>query len=178
MYKYTRINIQSGDIIFFQKKSITEKLIGWGTNSKYAHVAICISPELDLAIEAHGAGGVRAIDMRQIKHKMDIYRVKPVYIYDTEALLRFLIRNLNKKYDFKGVFYLGYLKTISKLGFKTKYKKNRIDRLNKYFCSELVDEGFNWAGLDLLSWNKDSAMISPEDIINSPKIEYLGNGIY
>ena len=69
--------MQAGDILLFKaEKDIFSRLIAWGTNSKYAHVAICVSPEMNLAIEAMTKGGVRARDIRQIKEDYDIYRVK------------------------------------------------------------------------------------------------------
>ena len=56
-----------GDILLFKAEDGISKLIAWGTNSKYSHVAVCVSSEMNLAIEAIAGGGVRARDIRQIK---------------------------------------------------------------------------------------------------------------
>jgi hypothetical protein len=57
--------MQPGDILLFKaEKDWGSRLIAWGTNSPYAHVAICVSPEMNLAIEAMTRGGVRARDIR------------------------------------------------------------------------------------------------------------------
>lgn len=43
--------IQAGDILLFKaEKDFLSKIIAWGTNSKYSHVAICVSPEMNLAM--------------------------------------------------------------------------------------------------------------------------------
>ncbi len=72
-----KIKIGAGDILLFKaEKDFLSKIIAWGTNSKYSHVAICVSPEMNLAIEALTRGGVRARDIRKIAQEYDVYRVK------------------------------------------------------------------------------------------------------
>jgi len=41
-----------GDILLFKGEDGISRLIQWGTGSKYSHVAICVSQEMNLAIEA------------------------------------------------------------------------------------------------------------------------------
>ena len=44
--------MKPGDILLFKGEDGISKLVQWGTGSKYSHVAICVSPEMNLAIEA------------------------------------------------------------------------------------------------------------------------------
>ena len=47
--------MKAGDILLFKaEKDWLSKLIAWGTNSKYSHVAVCVSAEMNLTIEAIG----------------------------------------------------------------------------------------------------------------------------
>ena len=84
--------MNSGDILLFKGEGGLSRLIAWGIKSKYTHVAICASSEMSLAIEAIAGGGVRAIDIRQIKEKYDVYRVKKGHDYDLNATLSYLVR--------------------------------------------------------------------------------------
>ena len=59
--------MKTGDILLFKGGKGLSRLITWGTNSKYSHVAVCVSPRMNLAIEAITRGGVRARDIRQVK---------------------------------------------------------------------------------------------------------------
>ena len=66
--------MKAGDILLFKaERDWGSRLIAWGTNSKYAHVAVCVIPQMNLAIEAMTRGGVRARDIRQISKEYDIY---------------------------------------------------------------------------------------------------------
>ena len=45
--------MQAGDILLFKaENNIFSKLIAWGTNSTYSHVAVCVSADMNLAFEA------------------------------------------------------------------------------------------------------------------------------
>jgi len=41
--------MNSGDILLFKGEGGLSRLIAWGTKSKYTHVAVCVSPEMNLA---------------------------------------------------------------------------------------------------------------------------------
>lgn len=108
--------MQAGDILLFKaEKGFLSKIIAWGTNSKYSHVAICISPETHLAIEAITRGGVRARDIRQIKQSYDIYRIKQIDRLNLKGAISYLVSKLNSKYDYLGVIFLGLLKLLGKI---------------------------------------------------------------
>lgn len=166
--------MQTGDILLFKaEKSLISKLIAWGTNSKYSHVAVCISPELDLAIEAITRGGVRARAISKIKQNYDVYRIKPGNSYDLHKALAFLVKQLNNRYDYFGVAYLGLLKVLAKIIKRVKKNANAWQKKKDYFCSELCYEAFYFGGLDIVPDVPYADVTSPGDIAKSGIIEIV-----
>jgi hypothetical protein len=165
--------MQPGDILLFKaEKDWGSRLIAWGTNSPYAHVAVCVSPEMNLAIEAMTRGGVRARDIRQIKQPYDIYRVKPLNLYNLNETISYLVSKLNSNYDVLGVIFLGILKLLSKLYFPVKPIANKWQKDRDYFCSELCYEAFAiGGGLDIVPDVPYADTTSPGDIAKSRLIE-------
>ena len=160
---------KQGDIILFKPGGdFFTKLIAWGTKSPYCHVAVCVSPQMHLAIEANTTGGVRAVDLRTIKEDIDIFRIKPEHTYDADGVISFLVTQLNNKYDFAGVFFLGFLKTLSLIKIPTKDYANKFQKDRDYFCSELCCEAFsNGGGLDIVPQVDDADVTAPGDIAKS-----------
>ncbi len=83
--------MKSGDILLFKGESGISKLIAWGTGSKYSHVAICVSSDMNLAIEAMAWKGVRARDIKKIKEEYDVYRVKGEFSYNLNNAISHLV---------------------------------------------------------------------------------------
>lgn len=160
--------MKAGDILLFTASSGIGKIISWGTNSKYSHIAICVSPKMNLLIEAQAGWGVHALDTRQVKRPYDVFRVKEEFSYDLEKVISFLVANLNRKYDWGGVIYLGLLKVLH-----LKRKANKFQKDKDYFCSELVYLAFKAGGLILLE--EKAGIASPGDIAKSEKIEKVNN---
>ena len=120
------MKLKAGDILLFKGEKGISRIIAWGTNSKYSYVAICVSPEMSLIIEAMAGGGVRARDVRQIeKEGYDVYRVKDEYSYNLDSTISYLVSKLNSNYDYKGVFWLGFLKLMAKIGRPLKNVANK-----------------------------------------------------
>ena len=166
--------MKPGDILLFKaEKNILSKLIAWGTNSIYSHVAVCISPELDIAIESMTRGGVRARAISKIPPVYDVYRIKEELSYDLGKTIAFLVKQLNNPYDFKGVFYLGYLKLRAKIQKHFKIIANTWQKDNDYFCSELCYEAFAFGGLDIVPEVSGSDTTSPADIAKSGLIKLV-----
>ena len=166
--------MQTGDILLFKaEKGFFSRLIAWGTDSKYSHVAVCISPETHLAIEAITRGGVRASDIRKIPRSYDIYRVKSTYQLDLNSIISYLVSKLNSRYDYPGVIFLGLLKLISKILGKTlKNIANKWQKDRDYFCSELCYEAFYHGGnLDIVPDIPEADTTSPGDIARSRVVE-------
>lgn len=166
--------MKSGDILLFKGEDGISKLIAWGTESRYSHVAVCVSPEMNLAIEAMTRGGVRARDTRKIKQDYDLYRVKQEYQYDVSNTVSYLVGKLNSRYDFFGVIFLGILKLFSKMGFPLKETANNWQKDKDYFCSELCYEAFNMGGgLDIAPQIEEADITAPGDIAKSPVIKQV-----
>jgi len=154
--------MKSGDILLFRNKTLMSKIIQWGTNSKYSHVAVCANAEMNLLIEAQGS--VRAADIRTMNN-YDIFRIKAGHRYNLNKVVSFLVSKLNEKYDYAGVIFLGIMKLFRLNKLANKWQKDR-----DYFCSELVYEAFKAGGLQIV--DKESAgVVSPADIANSDIIE-------
>lgn len=168
-------NMKSGDILLFKaEKEPLSRLIAWGTNSKYSHVAICVSPEMNLAIEAMTRGGVRARDIRKIDTSYDVYRVREGHDYDITGTISYLVGALNSNYDTLGVIFLGILKILAKMCFPVKDFSNKWQKDRDYFCSELCYEAF-WkgGGLDIVPNISAADVTSPGDISKSLVIEHV-----
>jgi len=161
--------MQAGDILLFKGEDGISKLISWGTGSIYTHVAVCVSPGMNLAIEAITRGGVRARDIRHIKESYDIYRIEEDHSFNLEATISFLVSQLNNKYDYFGVLWLGFLKLLSKLKIPLKDTANKWQKDRDYFCSELCYEAFyKGGGLDIVPDVDEADITSPGDISQSP----------
>ena len=167
--------MQAGDILLFKAEDdFLSRIIAWGTNSKYSHVAVCVSAEMNLAIEALTRGGVRARDIRQIKQQVDVYRVKSEQEYNLTGTLSYLVSRLNLKYDYKGVIFLGLLKLLAKIGIPLKNVANKWQIDQDYFCSELCYEAFEFGGnLDIVPDLPEADITSPGDIAKSVVVELV-----
>jgi len=150
--------MKAGDILLFHRNTGFSKLISWGTNSIYTHVAVCVNADMNLAIEAQGR--VRGEDIRRMRD-YDVFRVKEDYPYELDDVVSFLVGKLNSKYDYLGVIFLGFLKLI-----RFKRSANKWQKKNDYFCSELVSTAFRIGGLDLVE-NVGDSVTSPADIAKS-----------
>ena len=159
--------MQNGDILLFKGEKGLSRLIQWGTNSIYSHIAVCVSSGMDLAIESYPRKGVRARDIRTIKNSYDIFRVKSLFSYNLEKTISFLVSRLNQKYDTWGVVYLGFLKLVGKVFKPANKAANRWQKSRDYFCSELVYEAFFFGGLDIVPEVSEADITSPGDIARS-----------
>jgi len=169
-------NLKPGDIILFKPGGdLFSRIIAWGTKSPYSHVAICVSPKMNLAIEANTRGGVRAIDLRKITREIDIYRIKEEHQFELEGVISFLVEQLNNRYDLLGVIYLGILKLLSIILRKPfKNAANKWQKSRDYFCSELCYEAFlKGGGLNIVPKNDMADITSPGDIARSKIIELV-----
>lgn len=166
--------MKAGDILLFKaEEKLLSKLIAWGTNSKYSHVAICVSPEMNLAIESMAGGGVRARDIRQVKEEYDVYRIKEDFSYNLAKTISYLVSKLNLKYDYFGIFFLGFLKLLAKIGRPLKDVTNKWQKDRDYFCSELCYEAFEFGGLDIVPDVPEADITSPADISKSSIVAHV-----
>ena len=165
--------MQPGDILLFKAETdLFSRLIAWGTNSIYSHVAVCVAPNMALVIESMVWHGIRAIDIRKTDGtRYDVYRIKENHHYDLDKVISYLVDKLGRHYDYWGVIWLGILKILGKVGIPVINAANnwQIDR--DYFCSELCYEAFDSGGLDIVPEVSEAEITSPGDIAKSSVIE-------
>ena len=166
--------MKPGDILLFKGEDGISKIIRWGTDSKYSHVAVCVSPEMNLAIEAITRGGVRARDVRKVKEEYDVCRIKERHTYNMENTISYLVSRLNSRYDYLGVIFLGLLKLLARIGIPLKKLANKWQKDRDYFCSELCYEAFyEGGGLDIVPDVPEADITSPGDIAKSSVVELI-----
>jgi len=164
--------MKTGDILLFKGEDGMSNVISWGTGSVYSHVAVCVSPEMNLAIEAMAWKGVRARDIRKIPERYDVFRIKEKYVFKAENTMAHLVDKLDSGYDYPGVIFLGVLKVLSKIGIPLKGFANRWQVERDYFCSELCYEAFfKGGGLDIVPDISEADITSPGDIAKSGILE-------
>ncbi len=162
------MKIKAGDILLhYGGKSWINRLVCFGTYSKFHHCSVCISDKSDIVIEA-AAGFVRAQAVKNIKTSYSVYHAKKQYPYDLNKVIDFLILKLNARYDYCGVIWLGILKLLH-----LKQKANAFQKKKDYFCSELVYEAFKAGGLDIVPDVPSAGVTSPADIASSCVTEYI-----
>lgn len=161
------MKFKAGDIILHKGTSWMARIIQWGTNSEYSHVSVIVSPEMSLFIEATN-GIVRASDIRKLRVKYDVYRIKDKHKYNLDKVISFLVDKLGENYDFSGVIYLGFLKL-----FNLKGKANKFQKDKDFFCSELVAMAFRVGSLDIIPEIKIGSVASPGDISESTVLKHI-----
>jgi len=166
--------IRRGDILLFKKgDDLFSNIISWMTNSLYCHVAICISGEMNLGIEA-SLSGVRSIDIKRIKTGYDVYRIREDIAYDVNETIAYLLNKLHKKYDIMGLLFLGIIKLLVKIGFPLKNYSNKWQREKDYFCSELCYQAFlEGGGIDIVPHVDGASITSPQDIVESNMLKLI-----
>ncbi|MCK4463098.1 MAG: hypothetical protein KAU58_02170, partial [Candidatus Omnitrophica bacterium] len=116
--------------------------------------------------------GVRARNIEKIKEEYDVYRIKSEFSYNLNNVISYLVNKLNTRYDYFGVFFLGILKILSKIGLPLKNKANTWQKDRDYFCSELCYEAFHkGGGLDIVPDVEEADITSPGDIAKSNVLE-------
>jgi uncharacterized protein YycO len=161
------------DILLYRGTGFTSWLIQAGSKSQYSHVAVVVDPEIFLGIESNTGhqSGVRAMDLRKADDgKVDVFRMKPGSIFDSDQVISFLVGHLGAKYDWTGVISLGALKAVSFATGGKFQKHNQFQKDKDYFCSELVYQAFQEGGLDIVPQIGEAEITSPGDIARSPLI--------
>lgn len=142
-------------ILAYKGISPISKAIRWQTRSEFSHIAV----ELDDSsiIEAWHKGGVQHVDSFRTLHTAGTQVVAYKLGFDlTEEertdLESWLKKQVGKKYDFMSV-----------ARFVTRRK---VPANDKWFCSELAEQGFVYINRRLLNGNPSEH--SPRDTVMSP----------
>ena len=169
--------LRSCDILLYKGKGFRSWLIQWGTKSPYNHVAVMVSPEMNLGVESNTGhqSGVQAFDVKQFKAgEIDVFRVKSRYPFNKSTVISYLVAHLGAKFDWIGVSALGLMKFLSFFtAFKAFTWHNEFQRKKDYFCSELVYEAFKAGNLDIVPEIDEAAVTSPADISKSSVVEKI-----
>lgn len=166
--------LKAYDILLYKGTGFTSRLIQWGSESAYSHVAVVVDPEISLAIESNVGhqDGVRALDLRKLKEgEVDAFRIKTEFPFDGKRVTSFLVGCLGARYDYLGVTGLAFLKVAGFLTLKGFRGYDRFQIAKDYFCSELVYEAFSEGGLDIVPQIEFDKTTSPGDIARSPLLE-------
>lgn len=167
-------HLKTYDILLYKGKDPTSRIIEWGTQSRYSHVAVVVDPAICLGVESNTGcqSGVRALDLGQLPgQEIDVFRIKPEFSFEGQKVISFLVGHLGSKYDYWGVTGLALLKGLSFLtGFKKFTGFNRFQKEKDYFCSELVYEAFLAGDLDIVPEVGDAEITSPGDIARSERL--------
>jgi len=147
--------------------SLTSRLIRWWQwGFPYTHIAYCLDlsdPNDPIVVEAWW-NGVRHGKFSEVHTPGTEFEVYSVQVTERqkERIEDFLQQQLGKPYDWLGI-----------LGFPLRNWK--LERKNRWFCSELVFTAFKQAGIELLK-NTHPSEVSPRLFLKSPllKFEYSG----
>lgn len=157
--------LKIGDILQFSRLGAMSILIRVMTRSKYSHSACYMGD--GLIVESF-FGGVRLQPTHILENEsFDVYRHKNAKRKDLEKATRWMWLQCGKGYDLLGI--LGILLVL--LG---KKEENNFDSKRKYWCSELVADGYLYAGIPL-DVEKRTSTISPDGLSkdsNLVKVEW------
>ena len=149
------LEMKVGDVINVKGKSPISLLIRLFTQSKYSHTACYVG---DSQCIESSWGGVQLRNIDDYKN-YDIFRHKSATKEQLEISTQWMISQIGSKYDYLGL--LGIAKSII-----LKDKDNELDDKNRYWCSELVADGYHKSFIttDMCLF---TCMTSPEDFAKS-----------
>ncbi|MFY7964535.1 MAG: YiiX/YebB-like N1pC/P60 family cysteine hydrolase [Chitinophagaceae bacterium] len=175
-YKIIRNDLQTGDLIFCSGNYFFSKLIQKFTKSVWSHVGIVYRDEAlgrILILESEKIFGVRFAPLskylkdyhgknKPYKGKIVVARINPqISITLLQNAISYGMDELTKPYDNWEVI---------RIGIRTIFGITRRENNRNYICSELVQECFKKAGI---TFNDNDTKISPDDIWNDEKLEFL-----
>ena len=148
--------IQPGDVIFYRPSGF----IGWAiskiTKSKYSHVALVVSP--DHIIEANRFIKSRIADLHYTKEIHSVYRLKNLPADTRLKIINNALSMLDVDYDYSQLFGL-FLRLVFDI------KTNIFNKVNKYICSEIIDNSFVKAGVPRKD-QENIGDITPQELLD------------
>lgn len=152
--------MKAGDIILVKGKNPISLLVRFFTNSVYSHVALAISENYVLEIDA-----TYTLQIRKNNYTCyDVYRLKRELLpSELSTLLRYAHSLIGKKYDFMRIFSLVFELSLHLRG------KKIFDDSNKLICSDLIDSSYKQINVDLIPQYKHQDT-TPVDISKSQEL--------
>jgi uncharacterized protein YycO len=155
------MNIQAGDIILVRgSHPIVSPLIRWFTNSEYTHVGIAINADLIYEIDIF-----KRMAIHPMKHEnFDVFRYKNGLTKEQKKIMQnYAIKKAkeNEGYDWLRIIAFALEKFFA--------YPIALDRANREVCSEIVDEIYMAAGIDLVP-NRKTGHVRPADLAASPQL--------
>lgn len=149
--------LKQGDVILVKGNGLISWAIKKFTNSPYSHAA-CFYGDGHF-IESDW-GGVKLAYMSKYENTdYDIYRCTEANKQQLWLASEWMLSQAGSKYDYLGI--LGIAKQIL-----FNQETNIWDNKDRYWCSELVADGYIKAGIPLEA-EKDTRRISPGDLARS-----------
>lgn len=153
------MNIETGDIILVRgNHPIISPLIRWFTKSEYTHVGLAVTSDFIYEIDV----GKRLAINPLTYEDFDVFRYKyGLTKKQKEKMKQYAIEKAkqNKGYDWFRIFSFVLEKFFS--------HRFLWDISNREICSEIVDEIYMSAGIDLIP-DRETGNIRPGDLVNSP----------
>jgi len=159
--------MKKGDLINIRGTSPMSRLIRLLTRSAYSHSACYVG---DKKIVESDWGGVQ-IKILPDRTLYDIYRHIDATEEQLETAVKWMLSQVGAKYDFMGLLWIGMNRLRTR-------KRNRVINEKKFWCSELIADGYLNAKIKL-NVNFDTFKVCPEDLSRDERMVIVGraNGI-
>lgn len=149
--------LEEGDILISKRSGPISKLIKILTNSDYSHAALYIGN--NCFVESDWGGVHVSHISKYYDTPYDIYKPKKITHEQQKIVTEWSKGQIGKGYDLLGI--LGIAVTITGLT-----KTNLFDNKRRFWCSELVQDAYMNAGINLVD-DKNSVLVSPGDLAKS-----------
>jgi len=140
-------------ILLFKGKTVISRFIRWQTRSPYSHAALLLDDGRSIIESVEGAGVRERFLTEDDAGGFDAFMVPGLSPTQAAAVISFARAQLGRKYD-----YWAIIRFID---------RERMPENDRWFCSELVFQAFDQAGVKLLV-RIDSWAVSPGMLALSP----------
>jgi hypothetical protein len=158
-------NIRKGDILLYEsyQDRFISNIISKLTNSKYTHIGMACTDNLQMSIDYNTNAKLRPISMDRsfliLRSQVDDKVL--------ENVIGDILLKENSEYD--------YLKILG-LAIKLIFRLNIVHLLdikNRYICTELIISSFEQNGISLFGRRKVGSVV-PADFLHSPILKVVG----
>ena len=148
------LEMKVGDAILFKGKGILGKIISFATRSEYTHCGCYIG---NGEIVESDWGGVQVNNIEG-RNDFDVYTHNKANYRQRRDAVRWMLDQKGKGYDYRGLVGIG-------LSLLRGCKRNKLDQKDKYWCSELLADGYIKAHIEA-GFNHNTWITAPKDFAN------------